>query len=203
MDYQERDLTTLLKTIDGTTDEIVRASGRRKFYSGELSTRLIDCITLEFANKTLHCSMDSTNYSEIVLGEINLGAGCECAPQTCMYKSQIFDLSEIVGVPNYIIDRHPINSTFGHSKLNGYFGQLPDALSPREVYRVLDLVLFMLYDLGFLPGVVAEKLGHSNKFVENVSRRLKRQDHRRQVPHFEILDNNLRSKIFEGSFIWN
>lgn len=203
IDYLERDLTGLLRSIDRTTDDLVRCASKPKVYSGELATRLIDCVTLEFANKSSHCSMDSTNYTEIVLGEINLGAGCECAPQTSFYKSQVWDLAEIIGVPQFVLDRPPINSTFGHSKVAGYFAEIPENLTPREVYRVLDLVLFMIYDLGYQPGQVAEKLGHSIRFVDGVARRLKRQNHRRQVPNFVISDDVLRSQLQKEGFVWN
>ncbi len=188
IDYQERDLTGLLKDIDGYTENIVSSLKSPKIYSGELATRLIDCVVLEVADKTGHCSMDSTNGTEIVLGEIVLGAGAECAPIADFYKSQVYDIAELIGVPEFILGRPPINSTFGNDKVASYFGEIPDDFTPRDVYRVLDPVLFLVYDKIYKPRTVTRRLGHSLKFAEKVYQRVRNQGHRRLRPFFAIND---------------
>lgn len=146
IDYQERDLTKLLKEIDQYTDDLITASGRPKIYSGELTSRLITSLLMEYGNKTRHCILDSTNGTEYILGELVIGAGAECAPLADFYKSQVYDLAELIGVPQFIIDRPPINSTWGHNKVATYFREIPDDLTPRDVYQVLDPVLFYLFE---------------------------------------------------------
>ena len=106
-----------MRAVHEFTDDMVYATEGNKIYPGELATRLIDLTTLEYADKTGHCGVDSTNGSEIVLGEIVLGAGLEFSPISDLYKSQVFDLGELLETPQYILDRNPINSTFGTDKI--------------------------------------------------------------------------------------
>lgn len=160
-------------------------------YPGELATRLIDLVTLEYADKTGHCGVDSTNGSEIVLGEIVLGAGLEYSPISDLYKSQVFDLGEALESPQYVLDRNPINSTFGTDKIKSYFGEIPEGLTAREVYAVLDPVLFHIFDKKMKPQGIAKKLDHSQEFVERVYQRVRNQDHRRKHPYFALNDRRV------------
>lgn len=186
--YVERDLRPLMRDVHSFTDEMIQQSLGKKVYPGELATRLIDLITLEYADKTSHCGIDSTNGSEIVLGEIVIGAGLEYSPICDLYKSQVFDVGEVLGLPTYIIDRNPINSTFGTDKINSYFGEIPKGLVARDVYAVLDPILFHIFDKKMRPAEIAHKLGHSQKFVERVHQRVRNQDHRRNHPYFALND---------------
>ncbi len=181
---QEMDLRPLMRQIDGLSERLVISTRRTKTYPGELATRIINLMTLEYADKTSHCSVDGTNATEIVLGEIVLGAGLECYPLSDFYKSQVFDIAETTKLPKYILDRNPINSTFGIDKVNSYFGQIPKGLDARSVYAVLDPVLYQLHRLKKTPEEVASKLGHSVQFVKNVQDRLTKQKCRRSPPFF-------------------
>jgi len=189
--YVERDLRPLMKTIHGFTDDMVQSTEGRKIYPGELATRLIDLVTLEYADKTGHCGVDSTNGSEIVLGEIVLGAGLEYSPISDLYKSQVFDIGELMDIPSYIINRNPINSTFGTDKISSYFGEIPQGLDARAVYAIIDPILFHIFDKKRKPKEIAAKLGHSQEFVKKVYQRIKNQDHRRKHPYFAINDRRV------------
>lgn len=189
--YVERDIRSLIDSIHSFTDDMVQNTNGRKVYPGELATRLIDLLTLEYADKTSHCGIESTNGSEIVLGEIVLGAGLEYSPISDLYKSQVFDIGESLGMPRYIIERNPVNSTFGTDKIKSYFGEIPEGLNARDVYAVLDPVLFHIFDKKMKPREIAQKLGHSLEFVENVYRRVKNQDHRRKHPYFALNDRRV------------
>lgn len=189
--YIERDLRSLMKTIHNFTEETIRKTRGRKIYPGELSSRLMNLVTLEYADKTGHCCVDSTNGSEIVLGEIVLGSGFEYSPLSDLYKSQVFDIAEFLDMPKYIVNRNPINSTFGIDKIHSYFGEIPNRFSARDIYAVLDPVLFHIFDKKMKPRVIARKLGHSIKFVERVYQRFKNQDHRRKPPYFALNDRRM------------
>ena len=182
--YVERDIRPLMSIIHNFTDDMVHTTNGIKKYPGELATRLIDLVVLEYADKTGHCGIDSTNGSEIVLGETVLGAGLEYYPLSNLYKSQVFDMGELLKVPQYIIDRNPINSTFGTDKVRSYFGEIPNGFSPRDVYSVLDPILFHIFNKKMKPKKIMQKLGHSSEFVERVYKKVKDQDHRRKLPHF-------------------
>src|SRR3989344_8055644 len=162
--YVERDIRPLMHAVHEFTDDMGHATGGNKIYPGELATRLIDLATLEYADKTGHCGIDSTNGSEIILGEIVIGAGLEYSPISDLYKSQVFDIGEILEIPKYIIERNPINSTFGIDKIKSYFGEIPEELSARDVYAVLDPVLFHIFEMKMKPFEISQKLKHSQKF---------------------------------------
>lgn len=172
--------------VHNLTDAMIQTTEGKKVYPGELATRLIDLLVLEYADKTSHCSIDPVNASEIALGEIVLGCGMEYRPINNFYKSMVFALGDLLGAPDYIINRNPINSTFGTDKIHSYFGEIPKNLSAREVYEVLDCVLFNIFDKKIGPKKIAQELGHSLGFVEKVYQRVMNQDHRRDPPCFVI-----------------
>lgn len=197
--YQEEDLTGLLVNVNNFTDRIVVETGRPKIYSGELATRLINSCILEYADKTGHCAIDATNGTEVLLGEFVIGAGAEYSPLSDFYKSQVYDMAEILGVPDFVINRPPINSTFGNDKISSYFGEIPDGLKPRGVYAVLDPVLHLIYDRNLGPRKISEQLGHSLPFAESVYKRVKAQNHRRRSPYFTVNDRWLKfQRIAKG-----
>lgn len=203
IEYQERDITRLLNEINNCTDGLVISTRSQKVYPGDLPIRLIDCMVLEYANKSGHCSIDSTNRSEVALGELALGTGAECAPVADFYKSQVFDLAEIMGLPEFTLSRQPINSALGCGKIASYFGEVPRDFTPREIYRVLDPVLFSIYDKGYSPAQVAESFGHSTKFTEKIHRWVKSQDYKRQKSSFsfENLDKGEIKEFMETSLL--
>lgn len=195
IDFQERDLRPLMLQVDDFNEGIINGAGQEKTYSGELATRLIDCLVLEFANKTEHCSMESTNRSEIAIGEIVIGSGAECAPIQNFYKSEVFDIAEKIGVPQYIIDRDPVNSAFGSNKVRSYFGEIPDGMKARDVYRVLDPALFLFLDRGYSPEQVSEALGHSPEFSQRLYTRVRNQENRRVIPVFRRTSSHSEDEI--------
>lgn len=141
----------IINKIDKRADLAVELTDREKVYDGELATRLISTLVLEYADRTKHCAVNSTNGTEIVLGEFCIGAGGDYAPLADFYKSSVYCLAEHLDIPNKIINRKPINSTFGNDKTSSYFNEVPDNLMPKEVYNVLDPILFGLFYKGYKP----------------------------------------------------
>ncbi len=186
------DIRGLLHCADVNAEEMVHASGRSKVYEGELSTRFLSNLVREFSDRIGHCYVDSTNGSEIIIGELVLGAGGDYSPLVDLYKSQLWTLAEMLAVPLFIRDRPPINSTFGSNKMTTYFRKLPDGMMPQEAYAVLDPVLYGLYDLHRSPRTVARELGHSRSFVERVSKRIEDQKLRRNPPFFAMETRSVR-----------
>lgn len=187
----EKDLRPLIKNVHNLTDSMIRKTNSIKIYPGEVTSRIMNALTLEYADKTSHCCIDSTNGSEIILGEIVLGSGFEYSPLADFYKSQVFDIAELLDMPKYIIDRNPINSTFGIDKIHSYFEEIPKDFNARDVYAVLDPVLFYIFDKKMKPLGISKKLDHSKKFVEKVYQRVKNQDHRRKTPYFTLNDRRV------------
>ncbi|MBI3486093.1 NAD(+) synthase [Candidatus Daviesbacteria bacterium] len=188
IDYQERDLSKLLRDLDSFTEDLIFSTRKPKVYSGELTSRVITPIIMEYADRIGHCAIDSTNGTEYILGEIVIGAEAECAPIADFYKSQVYDLADLISVPKFVVNRPPINSTWGHDKVATYFAEKPEGLTPREAYQLLDPVLYYLFERRYQPSTVAKRLGHSLEFVSSLATRIKDQDHRRDIPFFVVND---------------
>ena len=184
--YIEQDIIPLLNHINEITDYLLNLTHRKKIYPGELATRLMDLLVLEYADKTGHCAIDSTNKTEVVLGEIVIGAGGEAAILSDFYKTQVYDLAEALAIPDPFIQRRPINSTFATDKVSSYFAEIPTDFTPGDVYRVLDLALFLAYDKKYSSEALSHELGHSEKFTQKLWQRIHSQDHRRVIPSFNF-----------------
>lgn len=183
-----QDLSPYLKLLDGDIDQTISSTRQPKVYTGGLTTRFIALQLMEYADRTGHCALDTTNGTEMILGEIVLNGGGECAPLADLYKSQVYDIAEFIGVPDFIINRPPINSTLGNDKVATYFSERPEGITPRQVYQVLDPILHCLFDKRYRPRTVARRLGHSVDFINRVSRKIEDQEHRRNIPYFAFND---------------
>ncbi len=211
--HHTRDLTEHLRHFDQFTDQILQDCQRPKIYSGELASRLYTSILLECADKSGHAALDCTNGTEYILGEIVIGGGAECAPLVDFYKSQVYDLAEILGLPDYIINRPPINSAWGHNKVATYFQEIPPGLTPRDVFSVLDPILYLLFERRLSPQSASASLGHSFEVTNSIAQRLASQTHRRDIPFFTVhdrykkyprntptIDNQTMRQLFSQSF---
>lgn len=59
---------------------MVEKSGRKKFYAGELPTRLIYQHLIELANRLGYALVGTMNGTEYILGEFSLGASSMISP---------------------------------------------------------------------------------------------------------------------------
>ena len=71
--------------------------------------------------------------------------------------------------------------------------EIPEEFNARDVYAVLDPILFHIFDKKMKPRGIVQKLGHPKEFVERVYQRVKNQDHRRKHPYFAL--NNRRVSL--------
>ena len=115
-----------------------------------------------------YCSVDTTDATEIILGEtVDFTPFC-IAPFWNLYKSQIYDIAEIIGVPDYVIKRESLDSFSGIRKIETYFAEIPSDFIDKDVYNVLDPILYSLYTKGSDPLTIAQKFDHSSDFVKRV-----------------------------------
>ncbi len=181
------DMTNVIKGVDEITEGILETTKHPKSWPAEPTTGLIDVTTVSMGYKVWAAALDSTNKTEEVLGEINIPSGCSIKILANLWKSQVYDLGEILGIPKTILNRKPINSTYGTSKIDSYFGEIPSGFTPRETYQVLDLVLEQLYQDGKSVDEVSQGLGHSKEFIQRVKTKIDSQNHRRKIPTFQPL----------------
>jgi NAD+ synthase len=185
------DIQPILKTVHASVSCLVEKTGRQQVYVGELPTRVINQHAIELADRIGHTLVGSTNATEFVLGEFVLGCQEQVSPFLALYKSVIYELARVVNVPEEIINRPPVNSTWNNDKVRTYFKEMPN-ISAEEAYNVLDPVLYGLHDLKLSPPRVARELRHSLSFVSRVYNRITSQEHRRRIPLYTPITIQVR-----------
>ena len=178
-------LKELRRNTEGLAGQIEK--GSLKGYNGELITRAICSVLNEASVRTNHATIDTTNGTEFILGEFSVGLGYDIVLLSDLYKSSVYALGEILDIPGSMLNLKPRNSAFSNTtKPQLYFEGLPKEITPRQMYEVLDVVLYWLYGQRKTPEEVSERLGHSLDFIKNVQKRIKDQEPRQKPPVFCI-----------------
>jgi NAD+ synthase len=105
---------------------------------------------------------------------VKLGDGAaDVKPIAHLYKTQVYQLAEYLGVPSAILNRPPTTDTYSLPQTQEeFYFCLP--------YALMDLVLFGKSN-GFTPAQVAEGLGMKTEQIERVFRDI---DAKRKVAHY-------------------
>ncbi len=162
------DIRTQLKQLEEETDRLLQRTRVNWSPYTFLPARIRDSILLELEGRLGYCLIDSFNMTEYILGEFNTGTGTHHFPFLDFYKSMLYELGRLVGLPEWIILRRPINSATGRDKLEDYFGEIPSYFKPEDVFKVLDPVLYRIYVKKIPSLEVAQELGHSEAFTKRV-----------------------------------
>jgi len=178
------DLTNAIQGIDILTGGILQSTNRIPMWVAEPTTSLIDLITVNMGYKVWAAALDCGNKTEEALGEINIPSGCLVRPLANLWKTQVYDLAEVLGIPEHLRSTKPINSTYGVSKVDAYFKDIPENISPRDIYGLLDLALKMLYDEKKSVEDVCLLLEQSPEFISKIQTKINSQAHRIMIPAF-------------------
>jgi NAD+ synthase len=121
------------------------------------------------------------NKTEILLGySTQFGdAACAINPIGDLYKTQVRQLSAIVGVPAVIIQKPPSADLWTGQTDEGELG---------FTYEDVDKLLYLLVDQRYSPKDCVEN-GFSNSFVEAVVKRIQRSHFKRVLPPIAKLSN--------------
>lgn len=106
--------------------------------------------------------------------------GADVMPIGKLYKTQVFQLAEYLGVPEEIINRTPTTDTYSAEQTQEeFFFQLP--------HETMDLVDYARNN-GYSPDNVAEALGRTEQEIKNMYRNMERKgkttDYLRSQPLF-------------------
>ncbi len=114
------------------------------------------------------------NKTEILLGYSTLYGDAACAfnPLGDLYKTQIRQLARAVGVPEVILEKPPSADLWQGQTDEGELG---------FTYAEVDLLLFMLQDRQMTPAQCVQA-GFAEVFVEEVLRRIRRSQFKREMP---------------------
>lgn len=121
------------------------------------------------------------NKTEILLGYSTLYGDSACAinPLGDLYKTQIRQLSQAIGVPEAILEKPPSADLWGGQTDEGELGY---------TYADVDRLLFLLIDQRYTPQECVEA-GFAEAFVKGVVKRVRRNQFKRILPPLAKLSN--------------
>lgn len=135
-------------------------------------TRMI--VLFDHAAKWGGLVVGTGNKTEILLGYATLygDAACSLAPLGDLYKTQVWQLAEAVGVPEVIVQKPPTAGLWPGQTDEGELGL---------TYREVDQLLYRLVDLHYTPEeAIAE--GFDPAFVARVVELMRRHQFKRMTP---------------------
>lgn len=141
---------------------------------GNLSARVRMAVLYGFALRENSLVMGTSNRSEIEIGYFTKygDGGCDFLPLANLYKTQIYQLAEILGIPEEIVSKQPSA---------GFWDGQTDESELKMPYSVLDSVLFSLSQNKSAKQISCE-LNVPLAEVENVVLRMKNTEHKRKLP---------------------
>ena len=149
--------------------------------NGNLKARIRMSILYYYANLTARMVVGTGNKTEIMLGYYTKygDGGVDIEPIGDLYKTEVMELSRIVGVPEGIITKPPSAGL--------WVGQT-DEEELGISYVVVDKLLEMLLD-GKDPEYMQDILGVSSEQMDSTIQRINANIHKSQAPPIAVLDD--------------
>ncbi len=159
--------------VDSAVGQFSFRPDRRSLGNLMARTRMI--LLYAHANQLNRLVLGTSNRSEFLTGYFTKwGDGAsDYAPLINLYKTEVWEVARLVGVPPTIIEKKPTAGLW-----NGQTDEDELGIS----YRLLDEILWRLVDLKMPKEEIADELGISNRTVEYVENLVKRTEHKRRLP---------------------
>ncbi|WP_297535650.1 NAD+ synthase [Thermococcus sp.] len=158
-------------------DAFVQSLGFRpdKKSLGNIMARVRMILLYAHANAKNYLVLGTSNRSEFLTGYFTKwGDGAsDYAPLINLYKTEVWEVAKLVGVPERIIEKKPTA---------GLWEGQTDEDELGISYRLLDEILWRLVDLKMPKEKIAQELGVSIERVEYVENLVKRSEHKRRLP---------------------
>lgn len=148
--------------------------GKSRLAKGNLKARTRMVIIYYYANELNRIVCGSSDKSETMMGYFTKwgDAAADISPLMDLYKSQVRQLAQHIGLPNEIITKPPSPNLW------------PNHYAEEELgikYEVLDLILYGLEHF-METNYIAKQLGVSTELVEATKRRWLGNEHKRRMP---------------------
>ena len=142
---------------------------------GNLKARIRMSIIYYYANQKNYLVCGTGNKSEILIGYFTKhGDGaCDIEPIGDLYKTDVFKLSEFIGIPAEIISKPP---------RAGLWDNQTDEAEIGMSYNLLDEILYLFTEKDMKTDEIAEKLDTSADDVDMIITKIKRSEHKSKVP---------------------
>ncbi|WP_297436134.1 NAD+ synthase [Thermococcus sp.] len=142
---------------------------------GNIMARVRMVLLYAHANAMNRLVLGTSNRSEVLTGYFTKwGDGAsDVAPLINLYKTEVWEVAEFLGVPKRIIEKKPTA---------GLWEGQTDEDELGISYRLLDEILWRLIDLKMSRDRIAEELGVPIERVEYVESLVRRSEHKRRLP---------------------
>ncbi len=132
------------------------------------------CLLYDYSAKYRALVIGTSNKTELLLGYGTIHGDLASAinPIGDLYKTQIWQLAEYLGVPRVIIDKPP--------SADLWVGQT-DEQELGYTYQEIDRLLYYMVDLRYSNEMLLE-LGYSQKTIDDIYRRMQRSQFKRRPP---------------------
>jgi NAD+ synthase len=141
---------------------------------GNIMARMRMIVLYDFSLRDNALVVGTSNKTETLLGYGTLFGDMACAvnPLGDLYKSQVWQLAQAVGVPKNIIDKKPSADLWQNQTDEGELGFL---------YKDVDRLLYYMIDERRRDNEL-EKMGFDKKFVARVKKRVRQNQFKRRPP---------------------
>ncbi|MGH8103278.1 MAG: NAD+ synthase [bacterium] len=148
---------------------------RNRLALANIKPRVRMIINYVYANLEDRLVIGTSNKSELLLGYgTKFGdMAADLYPIGDLYKTQVWQLAEFVKIPTAIIQKAPSPQLWKGQTTEGELGR---------TYRDIDRILFALVDMEYSVRQSAEILALPEKAVDDVYRRVIRNEHKRKSP---------------------
>lgn len=135
--------------------------------------RIRGSLLYSYANANNALVIGTSNKSELLLGYgTKYGdLACDIMPLGSLYKTEIYELAEHIGIPEEIIMKAPTAELEENQSDEAELG---------ASYKVLDSLLEMIEDKVREPSIV--KAGYPSSLVKRIKKRIDQNAHKREMP---------------------
>ncbi|WP_054840345.1 NAD+ synthase [Thermococcus sp. JCM 11816] len=144
---------------------------------GNIMSRTRMILLYAHANQLNRLVLGTSNRSEFLTGYFTKwggdGGASDYAPLINLYKTEVWEIAKLLGVPERIIQKKPTA---------GLWEGQTDEDELGISYRLLDEILWRLVDLKMPKEEIAEELGIGVERVEYVEGLVRRSEHKRRLP---------------------
>ncbi|RLF85432.1 NAD(+) synthetase, partial [Thermococci archaeon] len=142
---------------------------------GNIMSRTRMILLYAHANSKNYLVLGTSNRSEFLTGYFTKwgDSASDYAPLINLYKTEVWNIARILGVPNEIINKKPSA---------GLWEGQTDEKDLGITYKLLDEILYRLVDLKMKKEKIAKDLNIPLKKVEYVESLIKKSEHKRKLP---------------------
>ncbi len=152
-------------------------------------------VLYDFSERKKALVVGTSNKSEMMIGYSTLYGDSAAAflPIGDLYKTQVFQLAEYLGIPQQIIDKKPSADLWENQTDEGEIG---------ITYRELDEILFLLVDMRKKESSLID-MGYSRANIEKIKRLMIRSQFKRTMPSVAKLQSRTVGIDFRYLRDWN